>query len=174
MYNNKLYIKKRILYENEKMLNLFVSFGAICSLVSCGEKQVSRDEAKSNLTNMSTADIAEPNKYTFITTTSSSGGTTNLKTSDTTLTSVTNMITFSLDDHYFYLDTTGNEFKIVLFEKDSVLNIYTNLLGVKTTAKIDISFVDEMKKIKEQYEFDIVQTMKDLYKSCAEKFIGKI
>jgi hypothetical protein len=156
-----------------KMFKVALTIGAIFTLVSCGEKDVTRDEAITDLGNMYNKDISEPDKYTFTTTTNASSTTTNLKNMTTATESATNTISYSLNDHYFSIETTNVEFKIVLFEKDNVLNLYTDLYGVKGTIKIDISFVEEMKVLAEQYQFSLIGTIKDFYKSFANTFLPK-
>jgi hypothetical protein len=160
--------------KSKKLFNCLTAGVAIFSLVSCGEKQITRDEAKADMTNIENKDIQEPNKYTYTSEATSSSTTTSLGvTADSSTVSANVTVVYSADDHYFSLDV-ADTVKVILYEKDNVLNLYTKAFVLETTAKIDLSFTDEMKKLIEEYKISLTNTLKELYSTISTEIMNQL
>src|SRR5574344_1579496 len=163
--------------KSKKLFNCLIAGIAIFSFVSCGEKQISRDEAKGDMTTISNKDVSSPTKYTYSSKSSGSSTINSLGLDwyrpNTTTTTIELTVTLSMDDNYFAV-TVGDDIKVILFEKDNVLNLYTKFLMVETTAKVDISFTEELKELVEQYKVDLITNMKAMYKEITDDIMNQL
>src|SRR5574344_1443274 len=119
---------------------------SVLSLASCGEKEISRDDAKSDLSTIVATTVETPKKFSF--SSASTGSYVNPSSIDMGFDfgeikpyasgsgSYTFSYTYSEEDKY--LDVKFGSFEACVYYKDDTLNFYSSLVG-SIAVKVDFS-----------------------------------
>jgi len=107
--------KKGGFMKSKKIIRNVMIGLSVVALVSCGEKQLSRSEAVSELGTIETTTVDTPSKISMKLSTSQSS---EINASGAEISAYVTL-DISVEDHYFHMDANGTN--LYVYEKDSVL-----------------------------------------------------
>src|SRR5574344_258173 len=155
---------------------------SVLSLASCGEKEISRDEAKSDLSSIVSTSVETPKKFSF--SSDSTGSYVNPSFVDngydfgkiSPLASSSGSYTFSYtySEEDKYLDVKFGSFEACVYYKDDTLNFYSSLVG-SIAVKVDFSAaIQTLTATVKAWGLDISNIINDYGTKLLEGFFAKL